>query len=75
MKNSFVAPVGFYGACRGIVGLCGVWCGVGVVGVWGVSIIKRCKKGKANPLEKHKKNLTRELKKPILALRGSEKFL
>ena len=35
--------------------------------VWG--------KDKANPHEKHKKNLTRVLKKPILAVRGSEKFL
>ena len=31
-------------------------------------------KDKANPLKKHKKNLTRDLKKPILAVRGSEKF-
>ena len=41
----------------------------------GVSIIREWEKGKANPLEKSKKNLTRELKKPILAVRGSEKFL
>ena len=60
---------GFYGACRCI------WCGVGVVGVWwGVSIIKGWGNSKANLLKKPKKNLTRELKKPILALRGSEKF-
>ena len=75
MKSSFVALVGFYGACRGIVGLCGVWCGVGVVGLWGVSIMREWEKGKANPLKKHKKNLTRVLKKPILAVRGSEKIL
>ena len=75
MKNSFVALVGFYGAYRGIVGLCGVWWCVGVVGLWGVSIIRVWGKCKANPLEKHKKNLTRDLKKPILAVRGSEKFL
>ena len=59
----------------GIVGLCGVWWCVGVVGLWGVSIMREWEKSKANPLEKHKKNLTRVLKKPILALRGSEKFL
>ena len=41
----------------------------------GVSIIREWEKDKANPLEKHKKNLTREIKKPILAVRGSEKFL
>ena len=75
MKNVFVAPVGFYGASMGIVGLCGVWWCVGVVGLWGVSIIREWEKGKANPLEKSKKNLTRVLKKPILAVRGSEKFL
>ena len=55
------------------MGLCGVWCGV--VGLWGVSIIREWEKDKANPLEKHKKNLTRDLKKPILAVRGSEKIL
>ena len=70
MKNVFVAPVGFYGACRCIVGLCGVvWCW------WGVSIMREWGKDKANPLKKHKKNLTRELEKSILAVRGSEKFL
>ena len=63
MKNVFVAPVGFYGACRRIVGLCGVWWCVGGVGLWGVSIMRVWEKGKANPLEKHKKNLTRVLKK------------
>ena len=41
----------------------------------GVSIMRELEKGKANPHEKHKKNLTRILKKPILAVRGSEKFL
>ena len=75
MKNVFVAPVGFYVACRGIVGLCGVWWCVGVVGLWGVSIMREWEKDIANPLKKHKKNLTRVLKKPILAVRGSEKFL
>ena len=73
--------MGFYGACRcivglyGIVGLCGVWWCAGVVGLWGVSIMREWGKSKANPLEKSKKNLTRVLKKPILAVRGSEKFL
>ena len=57
------------------MGLCGVWWCVGGVGLWGVSIMKEWEKSKANPLEKRKKNLTRVLKKPILALRGSEKFL
>ena len=50
----------------------------GVLVLWacgGVSIMRELEKGKANPLEKHKKNLTRDLKKPILAVRGSEKFL
>ena len=41
----------------------------------GVSIMREWGKDKANPLEKSKKNLTRVLKKPILAVRGSEKFL
>ena len=41
----------------------------------GVSIIREWGKSKANPLKKHKKNLTRGLKKPILAVRGSEKIL
>ena len=36
----------------------------------GVSIMREWEKSKAYPLEKHKKNLTRELKKPILAVRG-----
>ena len=40
----------------------------------GVSIITRVEKGKANPLKKHKKNLTRELKKSILNLRGVKNF-
>ena len=63
--------MGFYGACRCIVGLCGVvWCW------WGVSIIREWEKDKANPLKKHKKNLTRELKKSYTkGNRGSEKFL
>ena len=51
------------------MGLCGV------VGLWGVSIIRVWEKGKANPLEKHKKNLTRDLKKPILKKKRNEKFL
>ena len=74
MKNVFVALRGFYVAYIGIVGLCGGW----VLMLWacgGVSIMREWGKYKANPLEKHKKNLTRVLKKPILALRGSEKFL
>ena len=54
----------------GVLWACVVVGGVGVVGLWGVSIIKRWKKGKANSLEKSKKKLTRELKKPILAVRG-----
>ena len=69
-KNVFVALRGFYGACRCIVGLCGV--------LWwlrGVSIITMVEKGKANPLKKRKKNLTRVYKKSILNLRGVEKFL
>ena len=52
-----------------------VWWFVGVVGLWWVSIMRVWGKDKANPLEKHKKNLTRDLKKPILAVRGSEKIL
>ena len=55
----------------GVLWACVVLCGVG----GGVSIIKRWEKDKANPLKKHKKNLTRELKKPILNARGSEKIL
>ena len=62
--------VGVLWACRCI------WCCVGVVGVWwGVSIMREWGKSKANPLKKSKKNLTRELEKPILKARGSEKFL
>ena len=61
--------VGVLWACVVVGGVLVLWaCG-------GVSIIKRWKKGKANPLKKHKKNLTRGLKKPILNTRGSEKFL
>ena len=56
--------VGVLWACVVLVGVCG-----------GVSIIKGWGNSKANPLEKHKKNLTRELEKSILAIRGSEKFL
>ena len=71
-----MAPVGFYGASMRIVALFGGWWCVGVVWCWwGVSIMREWGKGKANPLEKSKKNLTRVLKKPILAVRGSEKFL
>ena len=70
MKNSFVALVGFYGACRCIVGLCGVWWCVGVVGLWGVSITREWGKDKANPLKKHKKNLTREMKKSYTKGKG-----
>ena len=55
----------------GVLWACVVLCGVG----GGVSIMREWEKGKANPLEKSKKNLTRELEKSILALRGSEKFL
>ena len=57
-----------------------LWAFMGLVGVlwacvvWGVSIITRTEKGKANPLRKSKKKLTRELKKSILNLRGVEKF-
>ena len=58
------------------MGLVGVlWACVVFGGVRGVSIIKGWENSKANPPKKPKKNLTRELKKPILALRGSEKFL
>ena len=68
--------MGFYGACRRIVGLCGVWWCVGVVGLWGVSIMREWGKDKANPHEKSKKNLTRVLKKSYTrGNRGSEKFL
>ena len=63
------------------MGLVGVlWACVALVVCWwlvvceGVSIIKGWENSKANPPKKRKKNLTRELKKPILALRGSEKF-
>ena len=59
----------------GIWWVVGVWWCVSAVGLWGVSIIRECGKYKANPLEKSTKNLTRDLKKPILAVRGSEKFL
>ena len=55
----------------GVLWACVVLCGVG----GGVSIMRVWEKSKANPLKKHKKNLTRVLKKPILAIRGSEKFL
>ena len=55
--------MGFYGASMGIWWVVGVWWCVGVVGLWGVSIIRVWGKGKANPHEKHKKNLTRVFKK------------
>ena len=61
--------MGFYGASMRI------WCCVGVVGVWwGVSIIREWGNGKANPLRKSKKNLTRVSKKPILHLGGVKNF-
>ena len=61
--------VGVLWACVVVGGVLVLWAcgGVSIIGEWG--------KGKANPLEKHKKNLTRELEKSILAVRGSEKFL
>ena len=44
--------------------------------VGGVSIMREWEKDKANPLKKHKKNLTRELKKSYTnGNRGSEKIL
>ena len=43
--------------------------------LWGVSIIKRWENSKANPLKKHKKNLTRELEKSILHLGGVKNFM
>ena len=44
-------------------------------GCGGVSIMREWEKDKANPLKKHKKNLTRELKKSYTkGNRGSEKF-
>ena len=68
--------MGFYGACRCIVGLYGVLCCVGVVGLWwGVSIIGEWGKDKANPLKKSKKNLTREMKKSYTNGKGSGKIL
>ena len=61
--------VGVLWACVVFGGALVLWaCG-------GVSIMREWGKYKANPLEKSKKNLTRVLKKPILAVRGSEKFL
>ena len=60
----------------GVLWACVVLCGVGGVGLWGASIMREWEKDKANPLEKHKKNLTRELKKSYTkGNRGSEKFL
>ena len=59
----------------GLVGVLWACVVVGVVWCEGVSIMREWEKSKANPLEKSKKNLTRVLKKPILAVRGSEKFL
>ena len=56
-------------ACMGFCVALVVWaCG-------GVSIIEGMAKGKANPLEKSNKKLTRGLKKSILNLGGSGKFL
>ena len=54
------------------MGLVGVlWGFVGVVGVrWGVSIIGEWGNSKANPLKKHKKNLTRGLKKSYTKGKG-----
>ena len=61
--------VGVLWACVVFGGALVLWaCG-------GVSIMREWGKGKANPHEKSKKNLTRELEKSILAVRGSEKFL
>ena len=53
-----------------------MYCGLvwGLVVWWGVSIITRMEKDKANPLEKSNKKLTRVLKKHILALRGVKNF-
>ena len=62
--------MGVYGACRCIVGLC--WC-FGCVR--GVSIMREWGKGKANPLKKPKKNLTRELKKSYTSIKGELKIL
>ena len=47
----------------GVLWACVVVGGVGGVGLWGGSIMREWEKYKANPLEKHKKNLTRVLKK------------
>ena len=61
--------VGVLWACVVFGGALVLWaCG-------GVSIIREWEKSKANPHEKSKKKLTRELEKSILAVRGSEKFL
>ena len=61
--------VGVLWACVVVGGVLVLWaCG-------GVLIRGEWVKDKANPLKKHKKNLTRELEKSILAVRGSEKFL
>ena len=66
---AFTGLVGVLWACVVFGGALVLWaCG-------GVSIMREWGKSKANPLEKSKKNLTRVLKKPILAVRGSEKFL
>ena len=69
MKNVFVAPVGFYGASMGIWWVVGGWWLV----LWacgGVSIMREWGKDKANPLEKSKKNLTREMKKSYTKGKG-----
>lgn len=62
-----------YGAFMGLLWVFG---GVLVVGGvwWGVSIMREWGNSKANPPKKHKKNLTRELKKPILHLGGVKNF-
>ena len=59
------------------MGLVGVFGGLlvfdGVLVLWacgGVSIMRVWGKDKANPLKKHKKNLTRELKKSYTNYKG-----
>lgn len=46
----------------GVLVVGGVWWGVSIIGEWGNS--------KANPLKKHKKNLTRDLKKSYTNYKG-----
>ena len=50
----------------GVLWACVVLCGVG----GGVSIMREWVKDKANPLKKHKKNLTREMKKSYTSGKG-----